>query len=128
MISTIVAIAVFLYEMSVTLSDLSVIQSLGELYFTLMSLSIVIRALDLQYLANISTKLSFTSGYTKLVTLQAYYLEITNSSENWQNCPAGDITWKNVIPNWRLVSGEPILYLSTLQDYIGENIRAVRFI
>ena len=128
LITTIVAIGIFLYKMSQNLSDLNATQNLGEIYYTLLALAIVVRALDLQSIAKITTTISLTSGYTNLASLENYYSLLSNSTENWQNCPASDITWNSVLPNWRILNGVPTLYFSNLQDYIGETIRAVRFI
>ena len=125
LIITIIAITVFLYEMSEQLSDLAVVQNLGEIYYTLMVLAIVTRNLDLRIVANITSTFTLSSGYSNLVTLQSEYSLLMNSTQDWHSCPASEITWKDTLPNWRLVNGEPTLYYSNLQDYIGETMRAV---
>ena len=112
--------------MSIQLSDLSITQNLGELNYTLLTLSILIRGLDLKFFAQIPTTITVDSGYYYLELLENYYWMLANNTENWHNCPASEITWKNVIPNWRLVNERPIMYHSNLQDYVGETIRAVR--
>ena len=126
LIGTIIAIAIFLYETSISLSDLSITQSLGELNYNLLVLSIIIRALDLKFFAQIPTILTVDSGYYYLELIQNTYWMLANNTQDWHNCPASEITWKNNIPNWRLVNGKPIMYYSNLQDYLGESMRAVR--
>ena len=126
LISTIIIIAIFLYEMSIELSDLSITQNLGELNYNILTLSIIIRALDLKYLALIPTTLTVDFGYYYLELLDNSYVLLANSTANWHNCQASEITWKNVIPNWRLVNEQPIMYHSNLQDYVAETMRAVR--
>ena len=58
--------------------------------------------------------------------IQNYYWMLANNTENWHNCPASEIAWKNLIPNWRLVDGKPTVYYSNLQDYVGEAMRSCK--
>ena len=125
LIFTIIIIAFFLYELSIELSDLSVTQNLGELNYNILILSLIIRALDLKSLALVPKAITVDSGYYYLGLLDNSYEMLVNNTANWHSCPASEITWKDTLPNWRLVNGEPTLYYSNLQDYIGETMRAV---
>ena len=128
LITTIIAIAIFLYETSLRLSDLSIAQSLGEVNHSLLVIAIFARSFDVNALANapLSAPLSLLQPY--ILNVQEYYSQIVNNTGNWPNCQASEIVAENVLPNWRLVNGEPLLYFSNLQDYIGEIIRAVTHI
>ena len=128
LIGTIIAVSIFLYEMSIALSDLSNTENLGELMYTLLLLALITRALDLKFMAKVSTTITLTSGYNNLAKIQSYYWLLANSTQNWQNCPAGEVARNNLIPNWRLVDGKPTVYYSNLQDYVGEAMRTVRLI
>ena len=127
-IVTILASAVVLYELSLELNDVSIIQDLGELQYWLLIVSIIIRWDDVNILTKSPLSTSTVAIQSFLVYIQESYTQLGNDTLNWPSCPGTDITGNNAVPFWKLIDGVPVLGSSSLQDYIGETVRTVKFI
>ena len=128
LIATILTCAVALYEISLQLNDLSIIQDLGELNYWLIVMSIIIRCDEIDMMTNSPLSTSVSSIQSFLVFIQESYRQIGNDTLNWPSCPGTDIAGNNAIPYWKFINGAPVLGFSNLQDYIGETIRSVKYI
>ena len=128
LIAAVLSSSVVLYELSMQLNDLSIIQHLGELNYWLLILAIIIREDDVSMITSTPLFIPISSIQSVLGNISESYVQLGNDGSNWPSCPGTYIAAEKAIPCWKLVESAPTLGYLSLQDYVGETLRIVRYI
>lgn len=100
-------------------------QDMWELDYSLLTLSITIRSLELDILSGVSFETAATGITATNNQLKQSYNQLLADSYTWPSCADSNIFKTNTLPYWKLNDQVPTLCYTNLLDFIAEFVKTV---